>query len=186
MMNPSSLSPGCVEGVDRRKRRGNCPAPLGFLEELPVPGRPSGHQHLGWDPPACERMAASTTLLLVIKPLGTGGVVLPAASCGLDPPMPLGQGAEPALPAAGPEPRGEATAGSAPKENRGQGGRGPGAWGTCWVPSERLTRSIQTEGPRSDGQGWGTQINQPNPGFTEAGMEAPRLLQSEENDRQHL
>lgn len=100
--------------------------------------------------------------------------------------MPLGQGAEPALPA-GPEPEEKPLLALGPKRPEGREGEGLGLGGPAGSPSERLMKYIRIEGPRSDGQGWGTQINQPNPGFTEAGMEAPRLLlKSEEKDRQRL
>lgn len=45
--------------------------PPGLPAELPVPGRPSGHCWLSWEPQASDRVATSTTLLLVRKPLGT-------------------------------------------------------------------------------------------------------------------
>lgn len=51
---------------------------MGFLDELPEPGRASDHHHgPGWEPQASERTATGTTLLLAIKLLEA--IAMPAA-----------------------------------------------------------------------------------------------------------
>lgn len=74
---------------------------------------------------------------------------MPAArpGCGLYPPRSLGHGAELALPA-GPEPRGEATAGSGPKRLEGREGEDSGLRGPARAPVG--TDSKETDGIHQD------------------------------------
>lgn len=137
-------------------------------------------------------MATSTTLLLVIKPLGTTVVCqLPGPAVVKTLPCLWARGqSQPCQQAQQPEER--PLPALDPKRAEGRKGEGPGLGGPTGSPpgmdsreTDRSTSRFKAQ--RSDGRGWPehSEINQPNRGFTKE-VEALRPLRGDEDDRQHL